>query len=121
MKITLDYGRTGLDVDLPDPNILGVLNLTPAPPLPDPAQAVRQRLDAPIGTQPLRALAEGCRSACPPSALRMRYSAPYCFRRSLLISRSTSASSSTAKITGFAAINFFLPRNPARALFVAAL
>ena len=64
MKITLDYGKTGLDIELPDKNILGVLSLIPAPPLPDPAQAVRHSLDSPIGTKSLKDLAQGRRNAC---------------------------------------------------------
>ncbi len=64
MKIHLDYGRQGLDVDLPGENIVGVLDLTPAAPLDDPAQAVRQCLAQPIGTGPLADLARGRKSAC---------------------------------------------------------
>ena len=64
MKITLDYGKTGLQVEMPDKNVIGVLSLTPAPPLIDPAQAIRACLEAPIGARPLRELAEGRRSAC---------------------------------------------------------
>ena len=64
MKIHLDYGRSGLDVELPTDNVVGVLDLTPAPPLDDPRQAVRQCLTAPIGAEPLAAMARGRRSAC---------------------------------------------------------
>ncbi len=64
MKITLDYGKHGLEAELPDQNVLGVLSLTPAAPLPDPARAIRQCLDAPLGTPPLSELARGRRSAC---------------------------------------------------------
>lgn len=64
MKITLDYGKTGLDIELPDKNIVGVLSLIPAPRLPDPVQAVRHSLNNPIGTKSLKDLAQGRRSAC---------------------------------------------------------
>ena len=40
MRVTLDYGRTGLDVELPDDRTLPPLEIKPAPPLPDPDAAV---------------------------------------------------------------------------------
>ena len=42
MKITLDYGRTGLDVTLPDDRLVGPLAIRPAAPLADPAAAIEQ-------------------------------------------------------------------------------
>ncbi|HLK59637.1 MAG TPA: lactate racemase domain-containing protein, partial [Chthonomonadaceae bacterium] len=64
MRLRLDYGRTGLEVELPDKNLIGVLGLTPAPPLPDPTAATEEALAAPIGPQSLAALAQGRRDAC---------------------------------------------------------
>ncbi len=64
MKVTLDYGKTGLPVELPDQNVVGVLGLQPQPPLADPEQAIRDALRQPIGTPPLAELARGKRSAC---------------------------------------------------------
>ena len=64
MRITLDYGRTGLDVDLPDDRLVGPLHLRPAAPLDDPAGAIRAALDRPTGTPPLAELARGRKSAC---------------------------------------------------------
>jgi nickel-dependent lactate racemase len=63
MRVRLDYGRTGLIADLPDANIIGVLGLSPAPPLANPSEAVEAALAAPIGTQPLAQLAHGRRDA----------------------------------------------------------
>lgn len=63
MQVTLDYGRTGLPVTLPD-QTQGPLSLRPVPPLPDPAAALEAALDQPIGTPPLRELARGRRNAC---------------------------------------------------------
>src|SRR5271167_928978 len=63
MRIKLDYGRTGLDVDLPD-NVVGPLHIKNAEPLANPAQAIRDAIDHPIGTPPLAELAKGCKSAC---------------------------------------------------------
>lgn len=64
MRITLDYGKTGLDVDLPDDHLIGVLGLTPAPLLENPEEAVEEALKNPIGAPPLLELAAGRRDAC---------------------------------------------------------
>lgn len=64
MRVTLDYGRTGLPVDLPDDRIVGPLAIRPAPPLSDPDGALGAALAQPIGTPPLAELARGRRDAC---------------------------------------------------------
>jgi nickel-dependent lactate racemase len=64
MRITLDYGRTGLVVELPHDRVVGPLEICPAPPLANPERAVRDAIDRPIGTAPLAALARGRRDAC---------------------------------------------------------
>ena len=65
MKITLDYGRTGLDVTLPaDRLLVPPLAIRPAEPLPNPEQAIADAIANPIGTRPLAELARGKKSAC---------------------------------------------------------
>jgi lactate racemase len=64
MRIHLDYGRTGLDVELPDQNVVGCLKYQTSPPLADPQSALRNCLERPIGSPPLRELARGRRTAC---------------------------------------------------------
>ncbi len=64
MRIHLDYGRNGLDVDLPDDRIVGPLAIRPAPPIDDPEAAIARALEEPIGTVPLAQLARGRRNAC---------------------------------------------------------
>jgi lactate racemase len=64
MRCTLDYGRTGLTVELPDANVVGPLSIRPAPPLHDPQAAIDEALRSPIGTPPLAELAKGRRTAC---------------------------------------------------------
>ena len=64
MRVTLDYGKTGLDVELPDGNIVGPLSIQPMEPLADPAGAVAAKVASPTGTQPLLELARGRTSAC---------------------------------------------------------
>src|SRR5437879_6442693 len=64
MRVTLDYGRTGLVVELPDANVEGPLAIRPAPPLQNPQAAVEDALQKPIGTPPLAELAKGRRNAC---------------------------------------------------------
>src|SRR5213080_2869024 len=64
MRVTLDYGRTGLEVELPDDRVIGPLAIRPAAPLTDPETAIAQTLRQPIGTRPLAELARGRRNAC---------------------------------------------------------
>lgn len=64
MRVELEYGRTGLHVELPDANVKGVLHLNPATPLPDQGGAVLAGLRAPLGSAPLAELARGRRDAC---------------------------------------------------------
>jgi nickel-dependent lactate racemase len=63
MNIRLDYGRTGLNVALPDDAIVSILEPKKGDPLADPSGAVEQALAAPIGAQPLAAVARGRRNA----------------------------------------------------------
>lgn len=64
MRVHLDYGRTGLEVELPDRNLVKCLGYRPAPPLADPDRAVRESLLHPIGSPSLANLAQGRTSAC---------------------------------------------------------
>lgn len=64
MRLTLDYGRTGLSIDLPDDRVIGPLEIRVAEPLPDCDRAIRESYAAPIGSAPLAELARGRRDAC---------------------------------------------------------
>lgn len=64
MRVTLEYGRVGLDVTLPDANVVKCLGYRSAAPIPDAAGAVREALSSPIGCPPLANLAKGRKSAC---------------------------------------------------------
>jgi nickel-dependent lactate racemase len=64
MRIRLDYGRTGLDVDLPDDRVVGPLAIRPAAPLDDPEAAIARALASSIGAPPLAEVARGRRNAC---------------------------------------------------------
>jgi len=64
MRVHLEYGRSGLDVELPDRNVVKCLGYRSAVPLESPEEAVAERLAHPIGTPPLADLARGCTSAC---------------------------------------------------------
>lgn len=64
MRIHLDYGRTGLDVNLPDDRVVGPLAIRPAEPLADPEAAIARVLHQPTGTPPLAELARGRKNAC---------------------------------------------------------
>jgi nickel-dependent lactate racemase len=64
MQITLDYGRTGLNVTLPDDRVIGPLAIRPATPLADPAAAIEHAVAQPIATRPLAEIARGRKNAC---------------------------------------------------------
>jgi nickel-dependent lactate racemase len=64
MRITLDYGKTGLEVEVPDRNLVGPLGLRPIEPLADPDRVLADALSHPIGSAPLSELARGRKSAC---------------------------------------------------------
>jgi lactate racemase len=64
LKVKLAYGRTGLDVELPDGHSVRCLNYRTMAPLADPDAVVREMLEQPIGSPPLGELARRRRSAC---------------------------------------------------------
>lgn len=65
MQVTLDYGKTGLLVTLPDDRLIGPpLAIRPAPPLANPETVLAAALATPIGTKPLSELAQGKKTAC---------------------------------------------------------
>lgn len=64
MRIKLDYGRTGLEVNLPDERLVGPLAIKPARPLDHPDKALANVLAQPTGTPPLAELARGRKNAC---------------------------------------------------------
>jgi nickel-dependent lactate racemase len=59
----LEYGRSGLEVDLPEGRTQ-CLSYRPAEPLADPEAGIRQALSSPCGAPPLSKLAEGKKNAC---------------------------------------------------------
>jgi nickel-dependent lactate racemase len=63
-RIRLDYGRTGLDVDLPADRLIGPLEIACAAPLENAPEHVAHLLEHPIAGPPLKALARGKKSAC---------------------------------------------------------
>ncbi|MBS0263092.1 MAG: nickel-dependent lactate racemase [Planctomycetes bacterium] len=64
MRVTLEYGKTGLEVELPDDRVVGPLTIQPVPPLVDPLAVLRHKLAQPTGSAPLAQLASGRRTAC---------------------------------------------------------
>ena len=63
MRISIPYGRTRLEADVPDERMLGVYEAPLPPPASDPAAEVARALDDPIGSPRLEALASGKRTA----------------------------------------------------------
>ncbi len=65
MQLTLDYGKTGLSVTLPDDRLVAPpLTIRPADPLANPLAALEAALASPTGTKPLAELAKGKKTAC---------------------------------------------------------
>ena len=64
MRVRLEYGRTGLEVELPDRNVVKCLEYQAREPLTDPAGAVGDCLARPTGTLPLAEIARGRTNAC---------------------------------------------------------
>ena len=64
MRVTLEYGRTGLEVELPDASVVRTLSYRSADPLADPSSSLLHLLGHPTGSPPLAELAAGRRSAC---------------------------------------------------------
>jgi nickel-dependent lactate racemase len=64
MRIQLDYGRSGLMVDLPEDCLVGPLAIRAVEPLANAAAAVEEAIANPIGSPPLAELARGKQSAC---------------------------------------------------------
>ncbi|MBI3684592.1 MAG: nickel-dependent lactate racemase, partial [Acidobacteria bacterium] len=63
MRVRLAFGKTGLEVELPDGYEYRLLEARSATPLEDPVSALEQALDAPIGAPPLADLARGKKTA----------------------------------------------------------
>lgn len=64
MRIRLDYGREGLEVDLPDDNVVHTLSYQEAEPLRDPVATIDHVLRYPTGTKPFAEMARGKRDVC---------------------------------------------------------
>ncbi|MFQ6044131.1 MAG: lactate racemase domain-containing protein, partial [Candidatus Poribacteria bacterium] len=64
MLVGMKYGKGEVQVDIPDSNLVSVLELRPAPPIESPQEAVFQALQKPIDSVPLAQLAKGKKSAC---------------------------------------------------------
>jgi nickel-dependent lactate racemase len=63
MRVDLAYGRTTVQVELPDGLRVDVVEKHPLPPLADPDRALREGLRRPARSRPLREIAQGRRDA----------------------------------------------------------
>jgi nickel-dependent lactate racemase len=64
MKIQMAYGKTGMDVDVPEGNLAALLSMHESAPVEDPAGTITRLLRAPIGGKPLVDIARGKQTAC---------------------------------------------------------
>jgi len=63
VRVSLAFGKTGLEVELPAGLNYRLLEARSARPLPDPSGALEEALDSPTGSAPLEVLAQGRQSA----------------------------------------------------------
>ncbi|HOO56597.1 MAG TPA: nickel-dependent lactate racemase [bacterium] len=64
MEINVAYGKGHLAINVPDNNLSGVYRKKKMPVKDNPEQTVREALSSPIGTNPLRDIAAGKKTAC---------------------------------------------------------
>jgi len=64
MRVTMQYGKTGLPVELPDDWDVTIIRKNPMPRYPDPAESVVDALSNPVSSGTIHEEAKGCRSAC---------------------------------------------------------
>ena len=64
MRVRIDYGIKGLDIDISDGNLAGILHQRKMTPLRDPEEAVEKALKEPTGSQPLGEIASGKGTIC---------------------------------------------------------
>lgn len=64
MRVVMNYGREGLEVELPDDWDVRIIRKRPMPVLDDPVAAMEAALNHPVGCPPLVDLAKGKRTAC---------------------------------------------------------
>lgn len=64
MLVRMNYGKRGLEVAVPDSNLAGILRMNRIRSLEDPSEAVKEALEKPIASAPLKDLARGRESAC---------------------------------------------------------
>ena len=64
MKYLMNYGRTGLSLELPDHWNVTVIRKKPMPVLPDPVAAMARALKEPVGSKTLMEEAKGCSKVC---------------------------------------------------------
>jgi nickel-dependent lactate racemase len=64
MKIRIAYGKRGLDIEVPERNLVKVLSMEQAAPLEQPELILARALEAPIASPPLKKFALGAKTAC---------------------------------------------------------
>lgn len=64
MRVTLDYHKIGLEVEIPDRHLSAVLSMRSIDPLGDPVQATWDALANPTGSRALAEIARGRKNAC---------------------------------------------------------
>ena len=64
MNMRIAYGKEGLDISVPEQNVVKILRMAEKPVIPDPVEETWRKISSPFGTAPLGELARGKRTAC---------------------------------------------------------
>lgn len=64
MLVKMNYGKSGLDVNIPEDNLSGILRMNKLKPLENPTLAVKKVLENPTASEPLSSIAGGKKNAC---------------------------------------------------------
>ena len=63
-RVRFAYGTGGMELDIPEKNLMAEVHMRPLSPLEDPAAGIAEALDRPIEASPLSEIAKGRKSAC---------------------------------------------------------
>ena len=64
MRLKLEYGKSGLTIDVPADNLYAVVSMNSVPALANPDEALEKSVASPIGSAPLWTIAAGKKTAC---------------------------------------------------------
>ncbi len=64
MKTTIEFGRRGLVIEVPDRNLLTILDQRTCPAISEPRSSLKEKLFSPVGTRPFTEICSSRKRAC---------------------------------------------------------